>query len=82
MGDYISESEYLQMHDDWTEVDQKPLYFKDTSKPTKIVGKQELYKCTKCGKFKPKSEFYKDNRVPCGIRNRCKVCYHVKSTKP
>lgn len=62
--------------DDWTEdVDfylVEPKYFKDTSKN----NKKGMYQCTLCKKYKPKSDFYKDKRVPCGIRSRCKECYH------
>lgn len=49
--------------------------FKDTSKPHRD-GK---YRCARCGRYKPPEDFYKDKRVPCGIRNRCKTCYHKKN---
>ncbi|MCL2357005.1 MAG: hypothetical protein FWC70_07595 [Defluviitaleaceae bacterium] len=51
-----------------------PDYFTDTRKP----HKGNKYRCTRCGQYKPKSDFYKDKRVPCGIRNKCKACYHKK----
>ncbi|MCL2223588.1 MAG: hypothetical protein FWB96_01325 [Defluviitaleaceae bacterium] len=51
---------------------EPPEHWKDTSKPRK----GNKYRCTRCGQYKPKSEFYKDTRVPCGIRHRCKACYH------
>lgn len=56
----------------------KPSYFKDTRKPTKVENGKILYKCTYCKEFKPKEMFYTDKRNPCGIRNRCKKCYHRK----
>ena len=55
--------------------DKKPERFlKDTSKDSIGKGKNKKYKCTKCGQFKSKIDFYKDNRVPCGIRSDCKAC--------
>lgn len=53
-------------------VRSEPRYYKDTSKKQR----GDLYRCTRCGQYKPKSEFYKDARVPCGIRSKCKECYH------
>jgi hypothetical protein len=32
------------------------------------------YKCTKCGKIKPASEFYVDGRKKNGISSWCKSC--------
>ncbi len=68
MGD---EAEYLESQRDiYIDINARP--YKDTRKP----NKNGLYRCTLCGQYKPKSMFYKDKRVPCGIRNRCKECYH------
>ena len=54
------------------------LYFKDTRKKSKTVNGVVLYRCTRCGQYKSRIDFYKDKRVPCGIRNKCKMCYHKK----
>lgn len=67
----MSEAKYLYENEDFTF--EPPLY-KDTRK-SNCNG---LYQCTRCGKFKSKIEFYTDKRVPCGIRSRCKDCYHKK----
>ena len=53
-------------------------YFTDTGKPNRVVNGTTAYRCTKCGQYKTKGEFYKDRRVPCGIRSRCIKCYHGK----
>ena len=66
------EADYLKSQFDYYENESHNKYFKNTRKPTN----KGLYQCTLCKKYKPKTEFYKDNRVPCGIRNRCKECYH------
>ncbi len=42
-------------------------------------SKNGQYRCTRCGQYKSAGQFYKDDRVPCGIRSRCKSCYHQKS---
>ena len=62
-AEYLYDAEYYLI---------EPNYYTDTSKK----HKGELYRCTRCGQYKPKSEFYKDARVPCGIRSKCKECYH------
>jgi len=41
-------------------------------------SKNGQFRCTRCGQYKPADQFYKDDRVPCGIRSRCKSCYHKK----
>lgn len=66
----MSEADYLNDGSDYIISDYK--FWVDKSKP----NKNGLYKCTLCGKYKRKSDFYKDKRVPCGIRSRCKECYH------
>lgn len=38
-----------------------------------------LYKCGKCGEFKPYDAFYKDKRTLLGIKSECKVC-HCQTT--
>lgn len=73
----MSEASYLYGQEDFTLVQSSQCHYRDTSKP-KLNG---LYQCTKCEIFKPKSDFYADKRVPCGIRNRCKICYHKKGEK-
>jgi len=35
--------------------------------------------CPKCGKLKPKSEFYADKRNSDGVREKCKACYSIAS---
>jgi len=67
------EAEYLGHQHDYS-LKSSERHYKDTRKP----NQKGLYQCTFCKKYKPKSEFYKDRRVPCGIRNRCKECYHKK----
>lgn len=47
-------------------------FYRDSRKP----HKGGLYQCTMCKQYKPKREFYVDKRVPCGIRSKCKECYH------
>lgn len=79
MEDYISEADCMTDGADYIKQEN---YFKDTSKPNKRVGGQIVYRCTRCGQYKSKSGFYKDNRVPCGIRSTCKKCYHKKTIKP
>lgn len=71
------EADYLESQYVYHKIDDELFHtrFKDTRKP----NKDGLYQCTMCKMFKPKSEFYKDNRVPCGIRNKCKKCYHKKA---
>lgn len=51
-------------------------YYSDKSKLNKIVNGVSTYRCARCGEYKPKSDYYKDNRTPCGIRSKCKRCYH------
>jgi len=74
------EAMYLEYQDDYYSNDRSdlPKYFKDTSKKKRTVRGVVQYRCTRCGQYKPKSEYYKDVRVPCGIRNRCKSCYHKR----
>ena len=76
--DNNSESENLQSQEDWTSEFEPtiPEWFKDTSKKTKVVNGVTLYRCSRCGQYKSKNEYYKDKRVPIGIRHRCKSCYH------
>lgn len=69
-------SKAAAMSDGADYIDAGSHFFRDTRKPTKIANGQTLYRCTRCGQYKPKSEFYKDSRVPCGIRDKCKSCYH------
>ena len=77
----MSESDYI---DDWggrlADIDfgDTGKVPKDTHKPFRFVNGVKLYRCTKCGQYKPKSEYYKDKRNPCGVRNRCKKCYHKR----
>lgn len=66
MGD---EAEYLYERQDFTELTTQK-YYRDTRKKIR----NGLYQCSKCKKYKDKSEFYKDERVPCGIRSHCKEC--------
>lgn len=77
----ITEAEHLYSQEDFTDslFDNndytnrlKPFYFKDTRKKEK----NGQYRCTRCGQYKNISEFYKDPRVPCGVRSKCKKCYH------
>lgn len=70
MGD---EAEYLSQKDDLT-----CLYNQKGYRNKRKQQKDGFYQCTKCKEFKPKSEFYNDIRVPCGIRSKCKKCYHLK----
>ena len=71
----MTEAQYLEDGIDYIiENINNNSYYKDTRK----LYKDGLYRCTRCGQYKPKSEFYKDNRVPCGIRSKCKKCYHKK----
>ena len=53
------------------------LKYADRSKEN-IDGK---YRCSMCGVFKPKKDYYTDKRVPCGVRSRCKACYHKRKGK-
>ena len=68
-----------------TETKQK-LSLLHTGKPNlsrrrEIVEKKgiKLYRCGKCGQFKPYEEFYKNNRTILGITSECKRC-HCKTT--
>jgi len=78
-GEIMTEASHLEdgadyiIDEDFNDIS----YYKDTHK----LCKNGLYRCTRCGQYKPKSEFYKDNRIPCGIRSKCKQCYHKKSKK-
>lgn len=38
-----------------------------------------LYRCGRCGEFKPYEDFYKDNRTILGIQSECKRC-HCKTS--
>jgi hypothetical protein len=53
-------------------------YYADKSKSKRVDNGTTIYKCTSCGQYKPKRDFYKDSRVPCGIRSKCKKCYHKR----
>lgn len=75
----ISEAEF--MYDASEELyceDNEEFSFKDTRKKTRLVDGKIFYMCSRCGQYKSKDEYYKDKRVPCGIRNKCKLCYHKK----
>lgn len=37
-------------------------------------GKNSMKRCTKCGKLKPLSEFYRDSYQKSGYRPSCKIC--------
>jgi len=77
--DNISEAEYMQSTEHWPQEyePQVPEYWADTRKPTKrLPNGALLYLCARCKEFKAKRDFYADKRVPCGIRNKCKKCYH------
>jgi hypothetical protein len=73
----MSEAMYLYEKDDFTIDTIDTRFFKDTRKP----NKHGLFKCTLCGEFKSRNNFYKDSRVPCGVRSRCKACYHKKGAE-
>jgi hypothetical protein len=73
-SDNISEAQCLEEYVSYYFQDKA--HWSDTSKKSKVVNGVALYRCTRCGQYKPKSDYYKDKRVPCGIRNRCKSCYH------
>lgn len=77
--DTWTEAEYLESFE--TPEDREvPPYFADRSKPRRDGPKgQARYRCTACGQYKPKTDFYADRRVPCGIRSKCKKCYHKKT---
>jgi len=70
----LSEADCMEDGDDYIE----KRHFRDASKPKKIVKGIIVYRCTDCGQYKPRNEYYNDKRVPCGIRNKCKLCYHKK----
>jgi len=40
------------------------------------IGINQLHKCTKCGKGKLPSEFYKDKRNKDKLQSECKVCHN------
>lgn len=71
--DNISEADCMEDGADY--IAHEP---ENTGNPKRMrtVDGQLTYRCTRCGQYKPKSEFYSDKRVPCGIRNKCKKCYH------
>ena len=79
MSETISEAEAMLDSADY--IDAGSRFFRDTRKPTKTVNGNTFYRCTRCGQYMPKSEFYKDKRVPCGIRDKCKKCYHRPKRK-
>lgn len=39
-----------------------------------INEEPKLKRCSKCGKFKPLSDYYKDPRRKCGVYSSCKFC--------
>lgn len=42
---------------------------------TVIVDGETLYKCGRCGEFKPYDGFYKDKRTILGITSQCRKCH-------
>ncbi len=71
--DNISEAGYMASTEEWDEPQRAR---SDHSKPSRIINGVRAYRCTRCGQYKPESGFYKDSRVPCGVRDKCKACYH------
>lgn len=71
LDDHISEAEYM---DDGGDYVDHATSLPDMSKPSK----DGLYLCTVCKDYKEEGDFYKDSRVPCGIRSSCKHCYNKK----
>ena len=62
------------------EYGEKPGY--NIVEPKKVKEKMREYKkCTKCGKIKPRSEFYKDGTKKNGLRSACKDCEWYKNPK-
>ena len=76
IDDNISEADFMFDPADEIIDDTETTAFIDTRKAARNLGRKTLYRCTRCGQYKPKSEFYLDKRVPCGMRSKCKICYH------
>lgn len=49
----------------------------ECSNTEKFVMTEPLKRCKKCGKFKPKSEFYNDKYGKEGLRTSCKDCDNI-----